>query len=235
MRSLFILPLVLLPLAVAQNQTLVVSQGKSDLAVLSHKWSKTREVTTSVVPNDFPAPAPSLADTARRNAERSERLTDTGGPRQPSGLSVDARAAALEKTSRDARTQQPKLVDGFSYRLRLKSESLKPIEIVFWEYQFIDAATPDIVTRRQFLCGLNLKPGKEKDVIAFSLAGPSRIVSVQTLANKIEKPPLERVLINRIEYADGTIWQRQDWSFAEIRLSYRNAIATPWTEMCRGL
>ena len=91
------------------------------------------------------------------------------------------------------------------------------------------------MTRRQFLCGLNLKPGKEKELIAFSLAGPSRVVSVQTLANKIEKPPLERVLINRIEYADGTIWQRQDWSFAEIRLSYRNAIATPWTEMCRGL
>jgi hypothetical protein len=50
------------------------------------------------------------------------------------------------------------------------------------------------------------------------------------------KAPLqERVLINRVEYADGTLWQRPDWSFAEIRLSYKTAMATAWTEMCRSL
>lgn len=235
MRSLFILPLLLVPLAVAQNQTFVVSQGKSDLTVVSHKWTKSRRVTASVTANLPPPPAPSLADTARRNAERSERVTDSGGPRPPAGMSIDARAAALEKISRDAGTLPSKSMDGFSYHLKLKNESLKQIEVVFWEYQFIDVATPDIVTRRQFLCGLNLKPGKDKELIAFSLSGPSKVVSAQSLANKIEKPPQERVLINRVEFADGTIWQRQNWIFAEIRLSYINAIATPWTEMCRGL
>lgn len=236
MRGLFILPLLLIPIAVAHNQTLVTSEGKPDLVVLSHKWSKTRRVTAIVIPNDPPPPAPSLADTARRNAERSERVTDSGGPRQPAaGLSIDARAAALEKIARDTRTQQSKSLNGFSYQLRLKNESAKQIEVVFWEYQFIDVADPDVVTRRQFLCGLNLKPGKDKELIAFSLSGPSKVVSAESLANKIEKPPQERVLINRVEYADGTIWQRQDWSFGEIRLSYVNAMATAWTEMCRGL
>jgi hypothetical protein len=136
---------------------------------------------------------------------------------------------------RESRSPRPKAIDGFSYSLKLKNESTKQIEVVFWEYQFIDLGNPNLVTRRQFLCGLNLKSGKDKQLTAFSLSGPSRVVSAETLAAGTEKPPQEKVLINRVEYADGAIWQRQDWSFSEIRLSYISAMATPWTEMCRGL
>ena len=39
-----------------------------------------------------------------------------------------------------------------------------------------------------------------------------------------------------IEYADGSIWQRKDWNFAEMRASIQRAVSTPWgVEMCRGL
>ena len=235
MRRLFILPLFLIQIAVAQNQTLVISHGKPDLTVLSHKWSKTRRLTLNVTPNEPPPPAPSLTTSASRTAQRADRLNDSGRPRDPSADSIDGRSAALERLVRESRTPQPKSIEGFSYNLRLRNESTKQIEVVFWEYQFIDIANPGLVTRRQFLCGLNLKPGKDKELTAFSLSGPSRVVSAESLAAKTEKPAQERVLINRVEYADGTIWQRQDWSFAEIRLSYISAMATPWTEMCRGL
>ena len=40
MRSLVILPLLLIPMAAASNQTLVVSPEKPDLAVLAYKWSE---------------------------------------------------------------------------------------------------------------------------------------------------------------------------------------------------
>ena len=229
MRSLFLLPLFLIPIAMAQNQSLVVSQENSDLKVLSHKWSKTRRITARVSSNEPPLPAPSLTTSAARNAQRAERLNEIGGPRVTVD-SIDGRSATLEKIVRESRTQQPKTIDGYSYNLKLKNESAKQIEVVFWEYQFIDDGTSN-VTRRQFLCGLNLKPGKEKELVAFSLSGPSKVVSAESLA----KSPQERVLINRLEYSDGTIWQRKDWSFAEIRLSYKSAMATPWDEMCRAL
>jgi hypothetical protein len=106
---------------------------------------------------------------------------------------------------------------------------------LFWEYQFIDRVDPAMVTRRQFLCAANLKPGKEKELVAFSLGGPS-VVNVNTLAKNSDKPFDEKVVINRVEYSDGSIWQRKDWNFSEIRMTYRRAVATPWTtEMCRGL
>lgn len=235
MRRLFILPLLLVPLAVAQNQTLIISQEKPDLTVLTHKWSKTRRVTGKVTTNEPPPPAPSMATSASRTAQRSDRLNESGGPRDPNPLSIEARSAALEKIVRESRTPPPKTLDGFTYLLKLKNDSSKKIEVVFWEYQFIDAADAANVARRQFLCGLDLKPGKEKELTAFSLSGPGKVVSAASLADKAAKPPQEKVLINRVEFADGTIWQRKDWSFGEIRLSYVSAMATPWTEMCRGL
>lgn len=235
MRSLFILPLLLISIAATRNQTLVVSQRKAELAVLSYKWTKALRVTAKVTSNEPPPPAPSLAQSASRTAQRADRLTDSGRPREPAADTIDGRSAALEKLVRESRTQQPKALEGFSYSLKLKNESPKQVEVVFWEYQFIDDSNPNTVVRRQFLCGFKLKPGKEKELVAFSLAGPSKVVSAESLAAKSSKPPQERVLINRVEYADDTIWQRKDWSFAEIRLSYLTAIATPWTEMCRGL
>jgi hypothetical protein len=56
------------------------------------------------------------------------------------------------------------------------------------------------------------------------------------LARRTCRRAQEKVLINRVEYADGTIWQRRDWSFAAIRENYKRAIETPWgNEMCRSL
>ena len=82
MRSLFILPLLLITIAVA-DQTLVVSPGKSELVVLSHKWSKTYRVTGEISANEPASPAPSLAQSASRTAQRADRLTDSGRPRDP--------------------------------------------------------------------------------------------------------------------------------------------------------
>jgi hypothetical protein len=127
-------------------------------------------------------------------------------------------------------------VDGFAYKARVQNASSRVIEILFWEYQFTDASNPTAVTRRQFLCGVNIKPGKEKELQAFSLFGPSEVVNVESLANKSANAFQEKVLINRVEYSDGSIWQRKDWNFGEIRLTYARAVNSPWgNEMCRGL
>lgn len=233
MRSLFILPLLLIPLF-AQNKNPVVTQGPSELTVVSHKWYKSRQVPDRFNDPD-PPPAQSVFLPGGKNPQRQQRVNETGGARDPAADTTDGRAAALERMVQDSRKPDRKPIDGFSYRVKVKNGSDKLIDVIFWEYQFIDAANPQLVARRQFLCGLSLKPGKDKDVLVFSLSGPSEVVSADSLSNSANKDPQERVLINRVEYEDGSIWQRPDWSFAEIRLTYARAMATPWTEMCRGL
>ena len=58
---------------------------------------------------------------------------------------------------------------------------------------------------------------------------------METLGNGRAKHSLEMVLINRVEYADGSIWERKGWKFSEISRALKLALATPWTEACRAL
>lgn len=225
--------LTLLPLLVWPGQDSAVSGDGSPVTVLAFKWSRSRQAgAKSETASVAPAPTVTAAD---KNFERNVRVIEPAG-RDPNLDTPDGRRAAMEKSVQEARSPKPSPVDGFSYRVKIQNSSAKVIEVLFWEYQFADSSDLAKVTRRQFLCGVNIKPRKEKELQAFGLSGPSGVLSAESLAGKSASPYLERVVINRVEYADGTIWQRKDWNFAEVRASIARAIGTPWgAEMCRGL
>jgi hypothetical protein len=232
MRNLLLLPLLLVFFSPTQNPA--ASPDGSSVVVLGLKWSRSRQTPEKLNPANV-TPAPAMIP-ANKNYQRQARINDPMGTRDPNADTIDGRSAAIDKIEQEARTNQPKPVDGFAYQVKIQNASAKAIEILFWEYQFIDPAHPEAVTRRQFLCAVNLKPDKAKEVQAFSVSGPRDVVSVESLANKSGDTFREKVVINRVEYADGSIWQRKDWKFAEIGLTYKRAIGTPWgSEMCRGL
>lgn len=205
----------------------------SPVTVLTFKWSKSRQAGAKVeTANVAPAPAVLASD---KNFERNVRAIDPAA-RDPKLDSPDGRRDAMEKSVQDARTPKPSAVDGYAYRIKVQNSSTKVIEVIFWEYQFIEPSDLSRVARRQFLCGVNIKPRKDKEIHAFSLSGPSGVISAESLAGKTGNPSQEKVVINRVEYADGTIWQRRDWNFAEVRASIARVTSTPWgAEMCRGL
>jgi len=202
------------------------------VAVLSFKWTRIRKTEQKAPDGVIPA-REMIAD--NKTYQRNARVNQAVGQRDPNEDTVDGRSAAIEKIVQEARTPPPKSVDTFSYEARIQNGSKKTIDVVFWEYQFIDQKSPLSPTRRQFLCGGGIKPGKEKDLQASSLSGPSDVVSVETLGNGSGKHSLEMVLINRLEYADGSIWERKGWKFSEISRTLKLALATPWTEACRAL
>lgn len=215
-------------------QTAVATLSAAEVSVLEFSCLKSRQILPEE-PYADNSPARAVIP-QNKNYARNARINDPVGARDPNEDTIDGRSAALEKISQEARRPKNKPVDGYAYKVKVQNASNKLLEILFLEYQFVDAANPTATTRRQFLCGVNIKPGKGKDVQAFSLSGPPEVVSVGTLANRSGNPFQEKVVINRVEYADGTIWQRKDWNFAEIGLSYRRVTSTPWgPEMCRGL
>ncbi|HEX8000566.1 MAG TPA: hypothetical protein VF528_19455 [Pyrinomonadaceae bacterium] len=233
MKILLLLPLLIALVSPCQEAT--VSKDTSAVVVLGFKWAKSRQIIEKLeTPSITPAAAMTPAD---KNFQRNRRINDPAGVRDPNADTLDGRSAALEKSVQEARTPKPKPVDGFAYRAKIRNASTKVIEVVFWEYRFKENANPATVVRRQFLCGVNIKPDKEKELQAFSLLGPSDVISVGSLSNKTGDNLFEEtVVINRVEYADGSIWQRRDWNFAEVKLGIARAIGTPWgAEMCRGL
>jgi YD repeat-containing protein len=232
MRTLLLLPFLLTPFAPLQNAA--VTGDGSAMGVVSYKWTKSRQ---RVEKTDTQGSAPVAAMTAAdKNFERNRRVNDPAGVRDPNADTLDARSAALDKAVRESRSPKTVEVEGFAYRVKVHNAGAKAVEVLFWEYQFEEAANPSNLARRQFLCGVNIKGGKEKELLAFSASGPNGAISVGSLANQVESPYREKVVINRIEYADGSIWQRKGWSFGEVRAAVQRAVATPWgAEMCRGL
>ncbi len=227
MRTLLLLPLLLTPFARLQGDG-------SAMDVVGYRWTKSRQVVERAQAQGA-APAAAMTP-ANRNFERNRRINDPAGVRDPNADTIDARSAALDKAVRDSRSPKTVEVDGFAYKVKVRNTAAKAVEVVFWEYQFEEAADPANLARRQFLCGVQIKGGKDKELLAWSASGPNSAVSIDSLAGKAESPFRERVVVNRVEYADGTIWQRKDWNFAEVRAAVERATSTPWgAEMCRGL
>lgn len=229
MKTIFLF--ALLWFAIPQNQNLIVSE-EQPVTVLNQKWVKDRQLPP---PNSDSRSVPAAAMIPQnKNFERTRRANMPPGDRDPNLDTVDGRSAALENAVQQSRAA--KAVDGFTYRTKIRNASNKPIEIVFWEYQFKESPTATEITRRQFLCGVDLKPSKDKELQGFSLSGPYDVISVDALARRSANVGEEKALINRVEFADGTIWQRKGWNFAEVKFGYTRALATPWGgEMCRGL
>lgn len=229
MRTLMLLSLLVL--IVPANQNLITTDPESPVAVVSFKWSKTK--LTLEQTNTTTAPAPAMTS-LNKVFERNRRANTSPGERDPNLDTIDGRAAALERSVQDSRA--PKPVEGFVYRTKVRNAGAKTVEVLFWEYQFQDPAEPTSLRRHQFLCGVSLKPEKGKELEGFSLASPSDVVSVESLKKNPAVALQERVVVNRVEYSDGSIWQRKDWSFSEIKLTYNRALQTPWApDMCKGL
>ena len=222
----FVLLLALVP----QNQAPAISSEGTPVRVLGFKLNKDRQNVTYEPAGTTPAAA---MIPQNKNFEKNRRANMPPGDRDPNQDTLDGRSAAMERAVQASRA--PKPIDGFAFRPKVHNASAKLIEVIFWEYQFKDPAGPTL-SRRQFLCAVSIKPEKDKELQAFSVSGPPEVVSVATLAKKSDDGSQGEVIINRVEFADGSIWQRKDWRLAEVRLSYSRAIATPWSgEMCRGL
>ncbi|HYY97373.1 MAG TPA: hypothetical protein VE642_02220 [Pyrinomonadaceae bacterium] len=232
MRTLVLLTF-LAPLAL-QGQGAAVQNDGPPLVVVGFKYERGRK-TVDAADAQGPGPAPAMT-AANRNFERNRRVNDPAGVRDPNADTLDGRSEAMEKSVQESRSPKRREVDGYEYRVRFRNPGAKAVEVIFWEYQFAEAANPSNVARRQFLCGVGIKPGKEKEVTAFGVSGPGSVVSAGTLAAEAGAAFGEKVVVNRVEYADGAIWQRAGWNFSAVRESIKRATSTPWgAEMCRAL
>ena len=226
--------LILLLLTVFLIQT-----GQSDNAadsfvnVLKIKWVKTR-ISLKKAEEAGVTPVRAVIP-QNKNFARNVRMNEPPGVRDPNSDTLDGRSAEMDRVIQESRSTKSDL-DGFTYQAKIRNDSKKEIAIVFWEYQFVESANPGNLARRQFLCGVDLRPGKEKDLEGFSLSGPGEVISVTTLENKNAREYQDRVLINRVEYSDGSMWQRPGWHLSEVKTSYDRVTKEPWTPgTCKAL
>jgi len=227
MKFLLLLPLLLIPAPAVQK----TSEEAPPLAVTSFRCVKDRKPAENAV-SVLASPAPAVT-AANKNFERQRRINAPAGERDPNADTIDGRSAEIDRIVQESRTPQP--VDGFTYSAKVQNASGKLIQIIFWEYRFLEAANPTNLTRRQFLCSTRINPDKGKELQGFSLLGPSDVVDVKSLSKASADQFLEGVVINRVEYSDGSFWQRKDWNVDDLKLAPRARAETRNLPMCRSL
>jgi hypothetical protein len=230
MKVLLLLPILLIPLSL--NQDPIVDEN-APVAVLSFKWSKDRRSIEYADTTGPTTPAPAMIP-ANKTFERQRRINDPAGVRDPNADTLDGRSAELDRITQESRESKPR-IDGFTYQVRIQNKSARTIKAVFWEYQFKENANPGNLSRRQFVCRVSVKPEKTKDLEIFTLNPPTSVVSVGTLVKKPSNEFEESVIINRLEYEDGSAWQRKDWNFEDVKLTAKPGSEARKLSACRGL
>jgi hypothetical protein len=231
MKVFLLLPILLVPFNLPQDPTV---DENSPVSVVSFKWFKDRRVVESTDTTVTAQRGLNAMDRNNRNLERQRRINDTAG-RNPPDESIEARSAALERIVEESRESKNPPVDGFVYQAKIQNNSTKLVKIVFLEFQFTEKANPKNISRRQFICHAKMKPEKRDDLQIFSLIAPGGVVSVGTLKKKTNDEFEETVLINRVEYDDGSVWQRQGWNFEAVKLTLKPVPTSNKLQPCRGL
>ncbi len=176
------------------------AQDNSGLTIVDFKWSRWhRPLDAEVDFGSAPTPArPPMTDEDKKVVER--RYGDL------------VRSAELRKLERDAASRDIRPGELYNYKIKVQNEGKKAVNVLYWEYQVREKAAPENLTQRQFVCLAKVKANERKGLVGISASPPISVISAKTLASDAAKPFEEKAVINRIEYTDGSSWQRADWT-----------------------
>ena len=95
----------------------------------------------------------------------------------------------------------------FVYKATVKNAGNKAIKSIDWDYVFFERGTENEIGRQQFTSEEKISPGKTKELVVTITKPPTKTISLTAL-NDNERGSLDsRVILVRIDYADGTSWQ----------------------------
>jgi hypothetical protein len=89
--------------------------------------------------------------------------------------------------------------------VRVENKGAKEIKAIAWEYVFFDPLDRSVISRHRFLSEVKISPGKKKKVSGFTVRRPMQVARSEDASLQ----PVEQVVIRRVEYADGSVWERQ--------------------------
>jgi hypothetical protein len=94
----------------------------------------------------------------------------------------------------------------YFYHAKVKNTGEKTIRAIVWGYAFLNPDTRTEIVRFQCDSKIKIGPGKSGDLIMNTSTPPSNLVDAGKTA-KGQAQFLEQIIISRIEYSDGSVWQ----------------------------
>jgi hypothetical protein len=187
----------------AASPSTVAEANPPDLIVLKSGWSKER---LGWERDPFSGPVENF-DEMRVRARNEKRIDDAkrGGSPEVDRIRRESKAdsAILEQRRRKSPPRY-----GFMYKVKVQNAGTKAIKTLDWDHVFFDPDTKVETGRHQFTSDEKIAPGKQKEFTVFASMPPSQTISVYDLNKQDRVAVGEVIVIMRILYADGSVWQR---------------------------
>lgn len=159
--------------------------------ILKHSWDKVRLNWTK---------DPLTSPTGENYYELRTRVSTERRPRS----ALEERNVSAAREEKQKPPPPPRYV--FEYRLTVQNTGSKAIKEIDWDYLFIDAVTAEVLGRREFTSVEKVAVGKRKDLTITVSAAPTHRISVYTLGKNEHDGIIEKVVISRVMYDDGSTW-----------------------------
>jgi len=189
--------------AAARPQQPPAAEGPPGLTALKCSWSR------ELIPgweNKPTGAEPYDVMLARVAAEqRAQRARNAG--QKGTADKAESESKVYQKANSDNGAKAPERPRfGYRYKVSVRDGGQKAIKSIDWDYVFLDPDTQAEVGRQQFTSDEKIGPGKEKQLSVFQLAPPTRTVSAGASGRKEAPPFIERIILVRVEYSDGSAW-----------------------------
>lgn len=99
-------------------------------------------------------------------------------------------------------------VDSYQLRLELKNTGANVVRGLIWEFR--PTAGPDDYQPKQYLCALQVKPKEKKILDIWTPYLPVKVISAAERKDALKDGT---VVINQIEYVDGSVWKKRGWNY----------------------
>jgi hypothetical protein len=107
-----------------------------------------------------------------------------------------------------AETGSGKSPNIYTYKVKIKNTGAKVIEKMNWDYIFFEPGTEKEVGRILFESErVNLGPGKTKQLSISTVYPPANTINVNNTGRKFRDQYSTQIVIQSIEYTDGTLWE----------------------------
>ncbi|HKC62741.1 MAG TPA: hypothetical protein VKB86_03845 [Pyrinomonadaceae bacterium] len=200
MKCLNLFLLVLLLAATANAQTSSAPADAPGLTVLQAKWHKSVYIPALY---DDPMQVNQQEDDLRIE---KKIITKENKVRVSGGQSPLPTPSKEVYSSTQDQPQTGRSVN-YIYEAKIKNTGEKTIRKIVWQYSFVNPETGEEINKHSYMQKLSLRPGKTADLAGVSTSPPSGVIEV-TKTDKVRNKYEERVTVFRIEYDDGTFWQR---------------------------
>lgn len=179
-------------------QPLPDASDPTDVAVVEKGWRK-------VIRNPALDEDPFRANDEQKQLERAQKdegirnaiRVREGGTPQP----VRTGTRILENESQGPSAR-------YIYRAKVRNTGTKTIMALVWDYRFFNPHTLEEVGHHSFTHRVKIRPGKGFELIVQSASPPSRVIDATKAVKDLGVQYSEKVVIRRIEYADGSVWLR---------------------------